>query len=67
MSCARVVVGGLLTSNKGINLPGVRVSALSLTAKDREDLDLGIELGVDYIALSFCAGTRRCARGSTYY
>ncbi len=48
-----VVVGGLLTSNKGINLPGVRVSALSLTAKDREDLDLGIELGVDYIALSF--------------
>ena len=48
-----VVVGGLLKSNKGINLPGVRVSAPSLTSKDREDLDLGIELGVDYIALSF--------------
>ena len=48
-----VVVGGLLKSNKGINLPGVRVSAPSLTVKDREDLDLGIELGVDYIALSF--------------
>lgn len=48
-----VVVGGLLKSNKGINLPGVQVSAPSLTAKDREDLNLGIELGVDYIALSF--------------
>ena len=48
-----VAVGGLLKSNKGINLPGVRVSAPSLTTKDREDLDLGIELGVDYIALSF--------------
>lgn len=48
-----VVVGGILKSNKGINLPGVRVSAPSLTAKDREDLDLGIELDVDYIALSF--------------
>ncbi|MDE2832550.1 MAG: pyruvate kinase, partial [Gemmatimonadota bacterium] len=48
-----VVVGGLLKSNKGINLPGVQVSAPSLTTKDREDLDLGIELGVDYIALSF--------------
>ena len=48
-----VVVGGLLKSNKGINLPGVRVSAPSLTTKDRDDLDLGIELGVDYIALSF--------------
>ena len=48
-----VVLGGLLKSNKGINLPGVRVSAPSLTVKDREDLDLGIELGVDYIALSF--------------
>ena len=48
-----VVVGGLLKSNKGINLPGVQVSAPSLTTKDRGDLDLGIELGVDYIALSF--------------
>lgn len=48
-----VVVGGALKSNKGINLPGVKVSAPSLTSKDREDLALGIELGVDYIALSF--------------
>ena len=48
-----VVVGGVLKSNKGINLPGVRVSALSLTGKDRDDLDMGIALGVDYVALSF--------------
>jgi pyruvate kinase len=48
-----VVVGGALKSNKGINLPGVKISAPSLTSKDREDLSLGIELGVDYIALSF--------------
>lgn len=48
-----VVVGGDLKSNKGINLPGVRVSAPSLTPKDRSDLELGIALDVDYIALSF--------------
>jgi pyruvate kinase len=48
-----VVVGGGLKSNKGINLPGVAVSAPSLTTKDRADLDLGIALDVDYIALSF--------------
>ncbi len=48
-----VVVGGGLKSNKGINLPGVRVSAPSLTSKDRADLELGIALDVDYIALSF--------------
>lgn len=48
-----VVVGGDLKSNKGINLPGVRVSAPSLTTKDRADLELGIALDVDYIALSF--------------
>lgn len=49
----RVIHGGLLTSNKGINLPGVRVSAPSLTAKDLRDLDFALEQEVDYIALSF--------------
>ena len=48
-----VIVGGELRSNKGINLPGVRVSAPSLTAKDQADLELGIVLDVDFIALSF--------------
>src|SRR6266540_2713722 len=40
-------------SRKGVNLPGVRVSAPSLTAKDRKDLVTAIGAGVDYLALSF--------------
>ncbi len=48
-----VVVGGALKSNKGINLPGIAVSAPSFTEKDREDLRFGIENGVDLVAMSF--------------
>ena len=48
-----VLNGGLLKNNKGINLPGVKVSAPSLTEKDREDLDFCLWMDVDYIALSF--------------
>ena len=48
-----VVSGGVLKNNKGINLPGVDISAPALTQKDREDLAFGLKLGVDYIALSF--------------
>ncbi len=50
---AEVVRGGLLRANKGLNLPGVRVSAPALTARDRHDLQLAAELGVDYVGLSF--------------
>jgi pyruvate kinase len=50
---ARVVAGGPAKSRKGVNLPGVEVSAKSLTEKDREDVATMVELGVDYIALSF--------------
>ena len=50
---ATVVVGGDLSSNKGINLPGVQVSASTFTEKDREDLRFGIENEVDYVAMSF--------------
>src|SRR5690348_10417005 len=49
----RVVHGGLLKPHQGINLPGTRVSAPAVTAKDRADLRWGIEHGVDYVALSF--------------
>src|SRR5690606_39190420 len=49
----RVVRGGVLFSNKGMNLPGVRVSAPSLTAKDLTDLAFVLEADVDYIGLSF--------------
>lgn len=48
-----VVTGGPLAEHKGINLPGVDVSAPSLTEKDREDLEFALGLGVDYVALSF--------------
>lgn len=49
----RVVQGGELGSNKGINLPGTKVSAPSLTDKDRADLAFALSIGVDYVALSF--------------
>ncbi len=48
-----VVNGGPIGNNKGINLPGVRVSAPSITEKDLEDLDHGLAAGVDMIAQSF--------------
>lgn len=46
-------VGGVLKSNKGINLPFVKVSAPSFTDKDKEDLLFGLKQGIDYVALSF--------------
>lgn len=48
-----ITVGGILNEKKGINLPGVSVSAPSVTEKDMEDAKCGAEMGVDYIALSF--------------
>ena len=49
----RVVVGGKLSERKGVNVPGVVLPITALTAKDRRDLDLALELGADWIALSF--------------
>lgn len=48
-----VIHGGVLKNHKGINLPGVAVSAPSLTEKDRKDARFALELGVDFLALSF--------------
>ncbi|UDY22438.1 pyruvate kinase [Nocardioides sp. Kera G14] len=48
-----VLVGGPVSDNKGINLPGVAVSVPALSEKDIEDLRFALGLGVDYIALSF--------------
>jgi pyruvate kinase len=45
--------GGVVKSRKGVNLPGVAVSAASLTAKDRADVATAVEFGADYVALSF--------------
>ncbi|UFS71973.1 pyruvate kinase [Geomonas sp. RF6] len=49
----RVVEGGILKNNKGINLPGVDVSAPSLSEKDLGDLSFILQSGFDYVALSF--------------
>ncbi|MDO8281752.1 MAG: pyruvate kinase [Thermodesulfovibrionia bacterium] len=50
---AKVIEGGLLKERKGVNLPGVSISAPTLTKKDIEDIGFGVEAGVDYIAVSF--------------
>ncbi|MBL0891340.1 MAG: pyruvate kinase [Gemmatimonadaceae bacterium] len=50
---ATVVHGGTLTSNKGMNLPGIAVSAPSLTDKDKADLAFAVEHELDMVALSF--------------
>ncbi|NJN56558.1 MAG: pyruvate kinase [Leptolyngbyaceae cyanobacterium SL_5_9] len=49
----RVVVGGALSNNKGVNFPGVYLSIKALTDKDRTDLMFGLDQGVDWVALSF--------------
>jgi pyruvate kinase len=48
-----VKVGGPLTSNKGVNVPDAILPVTALSAKDREDLDFALSLGVDWVALSF--------------
>jgi pyruvate kinase len=49
----RVITGGSLNSNKGLNLPRAAFSIPAITEKDREDLAFAIEQGLDWIALSF--------------
>ena len=49
----RVVVGGKVSDHKGINLPGVKVSAPALTDKDEADLRWALATGVDIVAMSF--------------
>lgn len=49
----RVESGGELGEHQGINLPGLPLKISALTAKDRDDLEFGLKLGVDYVALSF--------------
>jgi pyruvate kinase len=53
-----VLTEGTLGSRRHINLPGVKVSLPALTAKDIKDVKLGLELGVDFIALSFVREAR---------
>ena len=64
-----IITGGTLTSRKGVNLPDTMLALDPLTEKDRADLDLALELGVDWVALSFIqraddiAEARKRARG----
>ncbi|HET9509464.1 MAG TPA: pyruvate kinase [Gaiellaceae bacterium] len=48
-----VLVGGTVHAHKGVNLPGVPLPIPSLTRKDIDDLQFGLELGCDFVALSF--------------
>ena len=52
----RVIVGGVVSDHKGLNLPGVKVSVPALTAKDEADLCWALSLRADMIALSFVQG-----------
>ncbi|MBK8500157.1 MAG: pyruvate kinase [Flavobacteriales bacterium] len=54
----RVLNGGMLNANKGINLPNTRVSLPCLTEKDMQDLDFALEHGVDWVGLSFVRSAR---------
>jgi len=49
----RVVIGGTVTSRKGVNLPQANLRVAAFTEKDRDDLEVGLEEGVDFVALSF--------------
>jgi len=50
---AKVIIPGILSSNKGINIPGLDLKYDALTAKDKSDIKFGIEHKVDYISQSF--------------
>lgn len=49
----KVVAGGKIRDHKGLNLPGVQISIASVTDKDKQDIRLGLELGMDIVAISF--------------
>lgn len=50
---AKVILGGKLYSNKGVNLPGAQLGIPSFTEKDRADLEFGLQAGIDMVAISF--------------
>ena len=62
----RVVDGGLLTSRKGLNLPGAELGGASLTEKDKDDLAFGCSLGVDAVAVSFVRSAADVSRARRF-
>lgn len=59
---ARVRTGGILSSRKGINLPGLRLDRPSFTEKDADDLSFGLSLGVEAVAVSFVRSAQDVGR-----
>lgn len=49
----KVLIGGKLSNRKGVNIPGVTIPISAITEKDRRDLKFALELGVDWVAISF--------------
>src|SRR6187549_310240 len=58
----KVIVGGPVSNNKGINLPGVAVNVPALSEKDEDDLRWGLRIGADLIALSFVRSAKDIQR-----
>lgn len=55
---AKIITGGVLKSRKGVNLPGIDISIPSLTDKDIQDIEFAINVGADFVALSFVRSAR---------
>ena len=49
----KVIIGGTISDRKGVNVPDVQLPISPLTEKDRSDLEFGLSLGIDWVALSF--------------
>lgn len=62
----RIATGGLLTSMKGINVPGVRLSTSAVTDKDLRHLEFGLRQGVDYVGLSFITDAADVNRAKSF-
>src|SRR4030066_1997214 len=58
---AKVLLGGLLTSNKGVNLPGTSLDIPGFTEKDKQDLEFGLQNGIDAVAISFVRNAKDIA------
>jgi len=50
---AEVLTDGMISNNKGVNIPGIILPISSLTSKDKSDLNNALDMGVDWVALSF--------------
>ncbi len=59
-----VIIGGMISNRKGVNVPDVVLPLAALSDKDRADLEFVCALGVDWLALQLCAAARGCDRGT---